>query len=118
MSRLSRIFIPTLVVITVYTVVNKLFLERISDINSQNDLRGGNIIRNYLVKKIFKKILHDRAIKIALITVCASGIGGLTLFLEALYRLLQEGKISRALYEQILKNVARRWTKVPIDHLL
>lgn len=43
----------------------------------------------------------------ALLTVCVSGVGGLALFLEALYRLFQEGKISRALYEQILKIVRK-----------
>jgi hypothetical protein len=50
-------------------------------------------------------------------TVCVSGVGGLALFLEALYRLFQEGKISRALYEQILKAVAKKWGKVSIKHL-
>jgi len=44
----------------------------------------------------------------ALITVCVSGVGGLALFLEALYRLFQEGKISRALYEQVLKIVTKQ----------
>jgi len=46
----------------------------------------------------------------ALITVCGSGVGGLALFLEAFYRLFQEGKISRALYEKILKLVGNKWT--------
>ena len=32
-----------------------------------------------------------------------SGVGGLALILEALYRLFQEGKISKALYELIKK---------------
>ena len=51
----------------------------------------------------------------ALITVSISGVGGLALFLEALYRLFQEGKISRALYNQIVKALARRWgwSKIP-----
>lgn len=55
----------------------------------------------------------------ALITVSISGVGGLALFLEALYRLFQEGKISKALYNQIVKALARRWgwSKIPIDHL-
>lgn len=55
----------------------------------------------------------------ALITVSISGVGGLALFLEALYRLFQEGKISKALYKQIVKALSRRWgwSKIPIDHL-
>ena len=49
-----------------------------------------------------------------------SGVGGLALILEALYRLFQEGKIGKALYKQILKALARRWgvKNVPIEHLL
>jgi len=51
-----------------------------------------------------------------IITVTISGIGGLGLILEALYRLFQEGKISRALYEAIVKALGKN--KVPVDHLL
>jgi hypothetical protein len=56
----------------------------------------------------------------AVLTFTVSGIGGLTMLLEALYRLFQEGKISKALYKQILKALARRWgvKAVPIEHLL
>jgi hypothetical protein len=57
----------------------------------------------------------------ALMTVCVSGVGGLAIFLQALYRLFQEGKISRALYEQIVKIISKRWwrwNKVPVEHLL
>jgi hypothetical protein len=219
MIKLPSILFPTIVGISVYILVSKLFPEKVSDRNSGKDLRGGDIVRNHLVKKIVKKIMRDRALKIALISVfatagfqhfhqeiekllvddvfnqicvkeldgelktvcdiikehelnlhsksikelivasnlsrddkinllkikldfiingeCAgkkrfmiisiiailiavsvSGVGGLALFLEALYRLFQEGKISRALYEQILKNVTKRWTKVPAEHLL
>jgi hypothetical protein len=54
------------------------------------------------------------------ITFCVSGVGGLALFLEALYRLFQEGKISKALYEQLLKALAKKWWNVgpPVDHFL
>ena len=205
-----------LVGISVYILVNKLFPEKLSDINSEKDLRGGDIIRNHLIKKIINKVIHDRALKVAIITVfatagvqyfnkeietllldevfnqicvkevdgqlkivcdiikehelnldsksmkelivasnlsqedkinllkikldfiindectgkrrflilcmiaalisvCVSGVGGLALFLEALYRLFQEGRISRALYTQILKLVTKR---TPVDHLL
>jgi hypothetical protein len=55
----------------------------------------------------------------AILTVSVSGVGGLTLILEALYRLFQEGKISKALYKQILKVLAKRWgASVPVEHLL
>jgi hypothetical protein len=219
MAKLSSIFLPAIVGISVYILVSKLFPEKVSDINSGKDLRSGDIVRNHLIKKIVKKIMRDRALKIALISVfatagfqyfnqeietllvddvfnqicvkevdgqlkivcdiikkhelnfhsksikellvtsnlskddkinllkikldfiingecagkkrfliisiiatliavCVSGVGGLALFLEALYRLFQEGKISRALYEQILEYITKRWTKVPGEHLL
>lgn len=211
MTKFARIFLPTIVGITVYIIVNKLFPEKVSPINSEKDLRGGDIVRNHLINKIVKRIMQDRALKVALIsvfatagyqyfhqeieallvddvfnkicvketdgelkivcqiieehelnlhsksikelivaenlskdakidllkikldfiingqcagkkrflivsivaaliTVCSSGVGGLALFLEALYRLFQEGKISRALYEKILKLVGNKWT--------
>jgi hypothetical protein len=58
----------------------------------------------------------------ALITVSVSGPGGLAIFLKALYQLFQEGKISRALFEQILneeilKSAIKRWIKVPVEGL-
>jgi len=206
--KISRLFLPTIVGISVYTLINKLFPEKISNKNSKKDLRGGDIIRYHTIKEIVNKIMRDRALKIALIsvfttagiqyfnqeiqtllvgdmvnqicdkevdkqlkiicdiikdheldlhtksmkelivtnnlskddkinllkikldfiingecagkkrfwimsiisaliTVCVSGVGGLALFLEALYRLFQEGKISQALYEQILKIVTK-----------
>ena len=43
-----------------------------------------------------------------LITFTISGVGGLALILEALYRLFQEGKIGKALYKKILKALAKR----------
>ena len=59
------------------------------------------------------------AILAAVITFTVSGVGGLALILEALYRLFQEGKISRSLYKQILKVLAKRWgAGVPIEHFL
>nr|YP_010516880.1 hypothetical protein ON958_pgp038 [Haslea pseudostrearia]UXN44662.1 hypothetical protein [Haslea pseudostrearia] len=56
----------------------------------------------------------------ATLTFTISGIGGLTLMLEALYRLFQEGKISKAIYNQIIKALAKRWggDVVPVEHLL
>jgi len=56
----------------------------------------------------------------AIIAFSLSGVGGLALILEALYRLFQEGKISKALYKQIVKALAKRWggSAVPVEHLL
>jgi len=68
MSKLSRLFLPTIVGISVYILVSKLFSEKVSNINSQNDLRGGDIVRNHLIKKI----LYDRTLKIALISIFAT----------------------------------------------
>jgi hypothetical protein len=217
--RIPSIFLPAIMGVIAYILVSKLFPEKASDINSQKDLRGGDLVRNLLIQKIIKKIMNDRALRVAILTVfataganhfthevqelladdalnqicvkevngqlkivcdiikenelnlhtktmkelilrsnlsnenkinllkikldfiingaCAgkkrfilasviaaliafwlSGVGGLALFLEALYRLFQEGKISRALYEQILEMVTKRGTKVPIEHLL
>lgn len=207
MSKITNILFPTIVGLSVYYIVSKFFPEKvsdISDINSQKDLRGGDIVKDRLINKIVKKIMNDRALKVALfslffaagaqhfqheiqrlladeifkeicvkevdgklkvvcdiikehelnlhsksikeliisnsitredkinllkikldhiingefagrrrflitciiaaiITFCISGVGGLALFLEALYRLFQEGKISRALYKEILR---------------
>ena len=59
------------------------------------------------------------AILAAVITVSISGVGGLALILEALYRLFQEGKISKAVYKQILKVLAKKWgASVSVEHLL
>jgi hypothetical protein len=55
----------------------------------------------------------------AVISVAISGVGGLALILEALYRLFQEGKISKALYKRIVQVLAKRsGVSVPIEHLL
>lgn len=219
MAKFSSIFLPTIVGLAVYILVNKFFPEKVSGINSQKDLRGGDSSKNNLIQKLIKDILNDKALKLALlsvfttagiqffnqeietllkdkvfeqlcvkevdgklkivcdivkehelnlhsksikqliiannlsreekvnllkikldfiingecagktrfliisiiaalITVCVSGVGGLVLFLEALYRLFQEGKISRALYEQIFKIVTKRVTKVPVEPIL
>ena len=216
--KFEKIFLPTIVGISVYLLVSKFFPEKLSNKNSQKDFRGGNLIPNSTIEKILKRIMQDRALKIALISVfftagyqhfnqevetllvdevfqqvCSStgegkltivcdiikehdlnlhtksikelivtnnlsteakinllkikldfiingecggkkrfiilsivailltlfesGLLGLGIFLEALYRLFQEGKISRAVYNEILKIVSKRWTKVPIDHL-
>ena len=47
-----------------------------------------------------------------IITFTVSGVGGLSLILEALYRLFEEGKISETLYRQILEALAKRHGKM------
>lgn len=219
MKKLSSIFLPSLVGISVYLLVNKLFPEKVSEINSQKDLRDGDNGIKHSFKEIFNKILHNPGVKFGivsvfatagfqyfnkeieavlvddvfnkicvkevdgplkivceiikehelnlhsksikelivtsnlsneekinllkikldfiingqcagkkrfliisiiamLIAVCVSGVGGLALFLEALYRLFQEGKLSQALYEQILEVATKRSTKIPVDPLI
>lgn len=60
------------------------------------------------------------AIIAAILTFTISNVGGLALILEALYRLFQEEKISKAVYKQIIKALAKRWggSAVPVEHLL
>lgn len=59
------------------------------------------------------------AISAAILTFTVSGVGGLALMLEALYRLFQEGKISRAVYNEVLKALQKNWgSAIPIDHFL
>lgn len=60
------------------------------------------------------------AIIAAILTFTISGVGGLALILEALYRLFQEGKISKAIYTQVIKALAKRWggDGVPVEHFL
>ena len=64
----------------------------------------------------------------AILTFTISGLGGLALILEALYSLLQEGKISKAVYTQIVKALPKRcvgsvvvslsFCPIPVEHLL
>lgn len=60
------------------------------------------------------------AIIAAIISFSISGVSGLALLLDALYRLFKEGKISKALYKQIFKALEERFglESVPVDHLL
>ncbi len=67
-----------------------------------------------------KKRFLLMAILAALLTFTISGVGGLALILEALYRLFQEGKIGKALYKKLVRALARKYggESIPIDHLL
>jgi hypothetical protein len=56
------------------------------------------------------------------IAFSVSGVGGLSLILEALYRLFKEGKIKKALYYQIRKTLLQKYglddMPVPVEELL
>jgi hypothetical protein len=67
-----------------------------------------------------KKRFLVMAVVAAILTFAVSVVGGLALILEALYRLFQEEKISKALYKQRVKALARKWgvKGLPIEHLL
>lgn len=55
-----------------------------------------------------------------ILSITISGVGGLALILEALYQLFKDGKISKAVYKAIVKNLARKWgaKNVPLENLL
>ena len=63
---------------------------------------------------------RTRFLVMAILAAILTFTGGLALILEALLRLFQEGKISKSLYKEIVKALARRWgaKAVPIDHLI
>lgn len=48
------------------------------------------------------------AVLSAILAFTISGVGGLVLIMEALYRLFQERKISEALYKQLVKALAKK----------
>lgn len=56
----------------------------------------------------------------AVLAFTVSGISGLALILETLYRLFLEGRIGKALYKRVLKALSRKWgwQNVTIDQLL
>lgn len=64
----------------------------------------------YVESREFLILLFFRTI----VTLTLSGIGGLTLILEALYKLWQKGKISEKLYRQLIKLVSKKSTVTPL----
>jgi hypothetical protein len=218
---ITGVLFPTIVGVTLYIVVSKLFPEKLSSINSGKDLRGGDLVKYNFIKKLMISIKQNRALKVALIgtfaaagvqsftqeietllvetllvnnfytkygveglegklkvlseivkeydlesnsktinkilvaeklskehkvsllkikldflingeyagkkrfvvvslialllTVSVSGVAGLAIFLEALYQLFQEGKISKAVYEGIMNLVKKKLIKEPLD---
>lgn len=218
---ISKILLPSLVGITVYIIINRLFPEKVETFEKDplKSLRGGTKLN--LIRSIIQKLLKDKALKVALLSVFAtagiqhfqseiealltdevfkhlciqqvdgklkvvcdiinehdlnthvksiksliisnemtrenkinllkikldfiingecigktrflimaiigtiftftiSGVAGLTIVLEALYRLFQEGKLKKALYKQILEALAKTWggKNVPIEDFL
>lgn len=52
-----------------------------------------------------------------LIACTISGVGGLALILEALYRLFQEGRLGKALFKQLMKALARKYgAEIPNEY--
>jgi hypothetical protein len=62
-----------------------------------------------------KKRFLVASILAIIITLSFSGISGLSIFLEALYRLFQEGKLSKAVYEELKEIIEKKAGKVPIE---
>lgn len=69
----SKILLPSIVGISVYLIINKLFPEKLESLgknqNPIGNLRGGDRDRMRLAKKIAETLLKDKALKIAIISV-------------------------------------------------
>lgn len=64
MVKIPDITLPSIVGIITLILVNKVFPEKV-----RKDLKDGDLIRDNLIKKIFKKIMNDRALKISIIAI-------------------------------------------------
>ena len=97
--------------------IRKLILER--DLNNEQKITLLKIKLDYIINGEYggRKRFYIVTLLGIILTLTISGIGGLALFLEALYRLFKEGKISRAVYLELVK-YATRGKAVPIEHLL
>lgn len=65
---------PSIVGVTVYIIVNRLFPEKVKEAPLKN-LRGGgkrDLVKANLVREIVKKILKDKALKIAILSIFAT----------------------------------------------
>ena len=90
---IPKIIVPTIVGITVYILVSKLFPQRELEINpiknGQKNVRGGDVDKYRLFnlfKEIVQKIMKDRSLKIAIISVFATA--GFQYFNEEIKQLL------------------------------
>jgi hypothetical protein len=102
------------------TMTNELNLpnldEPIRNIILRTDL--DNEVKVILLKTKIQAILNGglpggakllfMALIARIVSISFSGIGGLAIFLEALRKLLEEGKISEALYKKILRLVIQK----------
>ena len=70
--KFSKILLPSIVGISVYLIINTLFPEKVESLGKDpiKTLRCGAKIK--LAKKIAKKLLKDKALKIAIISVFAT----------------------------------------------
>lgn len=70
MKSISKLLLPSIIGVSVYLIVNKLFPEKIQSFDQDplTDLRGGEGLTK-IFSKIFKKILTDRALKIGLLAL-------------------------------------------------
>ena len=71
---LPKILLPSIVGVTVYIIVNRLFPEKVKEAPLKN-LRGGgkrDLVKANLVREIVKKILKDKALKIAILSIFAT----------------------------------------------
>ena len=62
------ILVPTIVGVSVYIIIDRLFPEKVEPFEKDPliDLRGGSEVN--LIREIIKKILKDKAFKIAIIS--------------------------------------------------
>jgi len=73
--QISKILLPSFVGISVYLTINKLFPEKVENWEKDSDsIKGfqGGSARRRLLKQITERILKDRALKIAILSVFAT----------------------------------------------
>ena len=69
---ISKLLFPSIVGVSVYIIVNKFFPETVETFERDplKNVRGGERIE--LTKRIIEKILTDRALKLAIVSVFAT----------------------------------------------
>jgi hypothetical protein len=72
MLKFSKILLPSVIGISVHLIINELFPEKVASLGKgpMERLRGADQMK--LAKKIAKKLLKDKALKIAIISVFAT----------------------------------------------
>ena len=73
MAFISRSLLPTIVGISVYIIINKFFPETVEVFQTDSKyVRGGSQTKMFLAKRIAKKLLKDKALKLAILSVFAT----------------------------------------------